>query len=155
MPNNNSKHHESFILPELVPRLQQINSDKLISDLDDENTSFEEKYKRLKLIHEFTTRSAGQGIFEINLDTLDSKFDSQIKSILGYESNLTDEADKWINLIHPEDLDSAVSEYIKLVKNPSYSFNIELRLRAKNHDWVWFMARGHMIITSNSLFKGT
>jgi len=51
----------------------------------------------------------------------------------------------WRELIHPEDRDQAVASLRQHLSGSSQSWESEYRLKAKNGDWIWVLARGQVV----------
>jgi diguanylate cyclase (GGDEF)-like protein/PAS domain S-box-containing protein len=66
--------------------------------------------------------------------------------MLGYEPHeFPSEPQEWINLVHPEERDLVTQVDADILENRIESFEIEMRLRAKNGDWKWILSRGKMV----------
>ena len=56
-----------------------------------------------------------------------------------------DSFEKYLSLIHPEDVESVKTTIEKYLQNPMASFQAEYRLRHKNNSYGWYFAKGAIV----------
>ncbi len=95
--------------------------------------------QRLRLAMEATR----DGLWELDVATGRSYFSSAYWRMLGYEPDEHEPIyQSWVDLIHEEDRERAVKVSQDCIENRIDAFQIEFRMRAKNGDWRWILARG-------------
>lgn len=83
------------------------------------------------------------GIWELNIKTDRVYIDSNLKAMLGYsEHEISDNFHDWLNLIHPQDIESFKLELDSYLKGLKFKYEIQHRMRHKNGNYLWFLARG-------------
>jgi len=94
-----------------------------------------------------TASSAKLGLWEWNIQSGENIINEEWAVMLGY---ILDELepvnyDTWIKLMHPDDIENT-EECIKRCFSKELEFyECELRLKHKNGEWVWILARGRVI----------
>lgn len=82
----------------------------------------------------------------MNLQTREEYFGDNWYRVLDYtEHDFTRQSLTWEKLIHPEDqikFSSAIEEHLE---GHTSRYEVELRMRNKNGNWQWFMARGRVV----------
>lgn len=61
-----------------------------------------------------------------------------------------DSPDEWITRLHPDDREHALEVASKCSNTPDGSFDLTVRMRAKNRRWVWINTRGYNLSKSDS-----
>jgi PAS domain S-box-containing protein len=90
------------------------------------------------------------GIWDFNLETGESYFSSQYKSMLGYsEDEINLDNSEYIEFIHPQDRESAIDLYNKHLKGEISQFQAEIRIRCKDGTYKWILCRGKALFDSN------
>lgn len=110
----------------------------------------EELYSLIKkdtAIFEFLQNFSLDGLWYWDLEFPEYEWmNDRFWQVLGY-----DPAEKkhlsceWQNLIHPEDLESAMANFIAHCNNPNYPYDRIVRYRHKNGSLVWVRCRGIVI----------
>jgi PAS domain S-box-containing protein len=96
--------------------------------------------------------------FSLSMDaTSDGLWDWEIPSgktyfspgyfrMLGYEPNEYEHTfNTWKNLIHPEDVDAAISNKMECLNNITQNVQVEFRMKAKDGSWRWILGRGKAV----------
>ena len=106
------------------------------------NAEREKAEKELQLTLDATT----DGIWSWNFNTNELNFSPKYYKMLNYEPDEFQATyENWVNLIHPDDLDSALavaSEYLKT--KPDY-YNNEFRLITKGGEFLWVSSRAKVV----------
>ncbi|BDA72076.1 hypothetical protein CAL7716_062420 [Calothrix sp. PCC 7716] len=107
----------------------------------------------LKKAEERYTRAiyAGKvGIWEWNIDTNEIYIDPNLKAMLGYADNeLSNCFEAWLNLVHPSDIDALKVEINAYIEGLIPKYEIEHRMRHRDGQYIWFLARGTMLCDIN------
>ena len=86
------------------------------------------------------------GIWELNIKSNEIYIDSNLKAMLGYkEHEISNNFQDWLNLIHPEDIESFKIELNSYLKRLKLKYEVQHRMLHKNGDYLWFLARGTLI----------
>ncbi len=97
----------------------------------------------------WTIDAAKIGIWEWNVPAGTIKFNGNYAFILGYQNEeLPSQADKWKNLIHPDDLTKAIEIINNHFSKPDSAYEMELRMWHKDGHWVTILDRGSVISRS-------
>lgn len=92
-------------------------------------------------------KGANDGLWEWNLKTGEAYYSPRWKSMLGYaEDELPDRPETWAQLVHPDDLQGALSAMRVLVESRSQKFDLEFRMRHKDGHDVYIRTRGFMFL---------
>jgi len=94
----------------------------------------------------FALEGAGEGVWEINLQTNEIKLSRQCEEILGYaEGEFGNDGNKWRNGIHPEDSARALETLQAYLESKTKVYFNEYRLMCKNGQYKWVLARGMVV----------
>jgi PAS domain S-box-containing protein len=97
--------------------------------------------ERLKLALD----SVSDAIWDWRVDTGEVYFSSRWFTMLGYEPyELPQKYETWKSLLHPEDRASVEPWVLRHVESGK-PFELEFRMRAKDNQWRWILARGKMV----------
>ncbi len=55
----------------------------------------------------------------------------------------------WIDLLHPEDVETATTRFGEYLKNPKGAYENHYRMRHINGDWIWIWSRGSLLHDGN------
>lgn len=84
-------------------------------------------------------QASSTGLWDWNTETGEVSFSKEWKSQLGYgESELSDNFETWVSLLHPEDRDRAILYAQRYRDNPVGTFRQDFRLRHKDGSYRWF-----------------
>lgn len=94
----------------------------------------------------FAIESAGDGIWDWNLNTNTVHYSPLWMSMLGYRENeLPQHLDTFTSLIHPDDeahVQQSIQDYLS---GKLATFTIQTRLRCKNGSFKWVLSRGKIV----------
>ncbi len=92
---------------------------------------------------QFALECTGDGVWDWNVQTDQVFFSQQWKAMLGYaDHEVGDRPSSWENLVHPQDKDLCISELDKHFKGEIPIYRSEHRLRCKDGNYKWILARG-------------
>lgn len=102
--------------------------------------------KEAEFVWHCAFESAGDGVWDVNLETLQAQYSPRYQEMLGYvagEFPSTHQA--WLELIHPDDLPRLLQIMEDYLQRSSGAYAAEYRLRCKNGDYKWIYARGSVV----------
>ncbi len=115
-----------------------------------ERKRIEEALRASEQRWQFALEGAGDGVWDVNLETCKSHYSKRYQEMLGYaDGEFTDSHSEWLVRIHPDDrerVDEAVTSYLE---DKSDIYAIEYRLRCKDGNYKWIFARG-MTVSRNA-----
>lgn len=92
---------------------------------------------------QLSLRSTGDGIFDWNITTGETFASARLLEMLGYtEHELPYSYQTWLNLLHPEDMDSAMAALQAHLEGKTLLYRAEFRLRCQDESYKWILARG-------------
>ena len=99
-------------------------------------TASEERY-------ELVASSFNDGIWDWNLSNNDVYLSPRWKEMLGYSpAELPNALTTWTDLVHPDDLESALESVENFLNGHDTFYENIHRLKHKQGDWVWILDRG-------------
>jgi PAS domain S-box-containing protein len=111
--------------------------DGIVSVIED-ISGLKKAYSELKHILEATT----DGIWTWDFLSGELFFSSKYYTMLGYEDNeFASGYENWINLIHPDDRESAIKTSEECLKTKPEKYENEFRLKTKTGEYKWIKAR--------------
>ena len=91
------------------------------------------------------------GLWDWDLNSGSCSYSATWANMLGYQSDeLTEAADLWLTMTHPDDRQRAFESGERHIAGLSNIIETELRLRHKNGHWIWVLDRGGVIETDES-----
>ena len=94
----------------------------------------------------FALEGAGDGVWDWNIQTGETVFSPQWKAMLGYaDAELENSYETWESLVHPDDRSPLRSQLEDYLHGKAENYRIEHRLRCKNGEWKWILARGMVV----------
>jgi diguanylate cyclase (GGDEF)-like protein/PAS domain S-box-containing protein len=94
----------------------------------------------------FALEAARLGVWDADLAAGRCYYSSIWTEMLGYrEDEIGDEADTWLNLVHPDDRDHAVASGKAHEEGRVPVIETEFRMRHKDGHWVWVLDRGKTV----------
>lgn len=118
---------------------------KLNNELDFINNALIESEQRWK----FALEGAGDGVWDLNINTKKMFFSKKWKEMLGYGGQkLTNNYATWLSLIHKDDLSKFLQALNNSLHKKSDTYTVEYRLLCKDQSWKWVLTRG-MVVTWN------
>lgn len=93
--------------------------------------------------------SSNVGLWDWDLSCDRVHYSDQWKFQLGLAADdVGDSLDEWITRLHPDDREHALKVTTLCSVTPNGSFDLTLRMRARNRRWVWINTRGHNLSKS-------
>lgn len=94
----------------------------------------------------FALDGAGEGVWDLNVQTGVIVLSARWKAILGYADHELESAPgTWSSLIHPDDLEAASQSRMSLQNGHITRADIEMRMRNKEGEWRWILSRGKTV----------
>jgi PAS domain S-box-containing protein len=91
--------------------------------------------------------SVSDAVWDWRVDTGEVYFSSRWYTMLDYEPyELPQEYETWKNLLHPEDRSTTEKTVVEHIQSGE-PFKIEFRMRTKDDQWRWILARGKTVET--------
>ncbi|WP_136805867.1 PAS domain-containing protein [Desulfosediminicola flagellatus] len=110
------------------------------------NQALEASEQRLKL----ALNAVNDAVWDWKIDTDEVYFSPRWYTMLGYEPyEFPQNFEVWKNLLHPEDRSWATGEVQRHLESGE-SFRIEMRMRTKDDQWCWILARGMVVEVDKS-----
>jgi predicted ATPase/signal transduction histidine kinase/CheY-like chemotaxis protein len=98
--------------------------------------------KKAEERYAMTLAAVNNGLWDWHVPSGNAFFSTLYYAILGYQDGeFPATYDSWRLLVHPEDIGNAECELRKSVET-GIGFDIDLRMRKKNGDWLWVSSRG-------------
>ncbi len=95
---------------------------------------------------ELAIEGAQDGLFDWDIEQKKVYYSPRWKLQLGYrEEELGNSYDEWSTRLHPDDRLEADEAIQTLLKGDTERLELEYRLRHRDGQWLWFLARGHAI----------
>lgn len=105
-----------------------------------------EKLEMKRAQYEYAINGTNDGLWDWNLIQKSVYFSPQLKRMLGYEDDeFENSLESWKNVIHPDDLEEALSYARSCQNNPNKEYKTEYRVRHKDGSWIWILDRGQTI----------
>jgi PAS domain S-box-containing protein len=122
---------------ELADLGEQFN--RMSAQLSESYTALKTREERFALVMQGTN----DGIWDWDLKTDDVYYSPRWKAMLGYEDHeLANRFETWRNLLHPDDVEPALTQLQDYLEGRSPVYQIEIRLRHKDGSYRWISARG-------------
>ncbi len=94
----------------------------------------------------FALEGAGDGVWDWSPKTDEALFSKRWKEMLGYaEHEFPDTGTLWVEHIHPDDKERALSTIQEYFTGNQSFFVVEYRIRCKDGSWKWILARGKLV----------
>ena len=91
-------------------------------------------------------RGAYLGMFDLNVQTGEAVFNDIWFRMLGYSPHeLPHTFDMWKSLLHPDDFIDVMRTVDNYLKGTISFYSKDFRLKARNGDWKWIHAQGHVV----------
>lgn len=101
-----------------------------------------ESEERLRL----ALRSAGQGLYDLNVQTGDAVVTPEYAEMLGYDPETFVETNaSWIERLHPDDREAVAATYRDYISGKVPEYRVEFRQKTKNGDWIWILSIGRIV----------
>lgn len=110
----------------------------------------QEKLIASERLWSFALEGSGDGVWDWNPLTNEVSFPHQLKKLLGYNNNeIENKFEEWEKRIHPDDKEQVYTDLNKHLKGETDVFISELRLKAKNGNYIWILERGLVVERDN------
>lgn len=95
-------------------------------------------------------QASNDGLWDWDLKTNKILYSDRWKEMLGFNDHeISDTADEWLSRVHPEDHDRVRASIDAYVEGITSNFEIEYRMRHFSDNYLWMMAKGLAIRTSD------
>ena len=95
-------------------------------------------------------QASNDGLWDWDLKTNKILYSDRWKEMLGFNDHeISDTADEWLSRVHPEDHDRVRASIDAYVEGIISNFEIEYRMRHFSDNYLWMMAKGLAIRTSD------
>ncbi len=99
----------------------------------------------------FALEGAGDGVWDWEIDTNTVHLSKRWKEMLGYaENEIGNTLDECESRYHPDDKDYALTMLSEYLDNKISSYNLELRVRCKDGQYLWILDRGMIVSRTGS-----
>ncbi|MBW4520275.1 MAG: PAS domain S-box protein [Scytolyngbya sp. HA4215-MV1] len=106
----------------------------------------EAKLKASEERWQLAIKGSNDGIFDVDLKTLEAFHSERWSEMLGYDKDEVDTHNvEWSSRIHPEDLDRVISANQAHLNRETPFFMEEYRLRCKDGSYKWILGRGQAL----------
>ncbi|GAA5039989.1 hypothetical protein GCM10011506_39940 [Marivirga lumbricoides] len=102
------------------------------------------KVERRLLQYENASEGASEGLWERNLLTDEIFISPPWANMLGYKVDEVEKLGVWESLIHPEDKERTISNFISYLKGEIPEYKVEFRLRAKSGKYIWISSKARV-----------
>ncbi|MDP4089387.1 MAG: ABC transporter substrate binding protein, partial [Bacillota bacterium] len=99
----------------------------------------------------FIVDSTNDGIWDWDLDTNKIVFTDKWYEMLGYDTVPYYDAEAWLSLIHPKDLDTVNLSREIHIKNLTDNYECEYRIKARSGEYKWFHTRGKVLVNEQGM----
>ena len=90
----------------------------------------------------FLSAATGQAVYIYDIPTQSILWYGMYRELLGYSSKeLTGSIEKWMKLVHPDDVDNVIKE-LKIAEKKSSSYNIQYRFKTRKKGYITVLDRG-------------
>tara|TARA_S200000501_G_scaffold154220_1_gene145439 strand:+ start:4821 stop:6542 length:1722 start_codon:yes stop_codon:yes gene_type:complete len=95
-------------------------------------------------------QASNDGLWDWDLKTNKILYSERWKEMLGFnDDEISDTADEWLSRVHPEDHDRVRASIDAYLEGTTSNFEIEYRIRHFSDNYLWMMAKGLAIRTSD------
>jgi PAS domain S-box-containing protein len=89
--------------------------------------------------------AAGDGMWVVYIPELRISFSERWHSIFGYATDTLNTIDRWVSLIHPDDIESVQSTRTEYFEGKTRFYNSEFRLKCEDGSYKWVLSRGVIV----------
>jgi len=90
--------------------------------------------------------AAGDGVWDWEIENGIFTFSKRGRAMLGYdEDDIGNKLENWLAITHPEDQQHVQQEALACMRGDTPFFSSEYRVRSKNGNWKWLLARGAVV----------
>lgn len=120
----------------------QTNGQKLILTVMNDITAIKQAEERWQ----FALESAGDGLWDWNLQTNRVFYSRQWKAMLDYdEAEIGDSLDEWASRVHPDDLADTMEKIEAHLSGKTPIYSSEHRIRGKDGMYLWVLDQGKIL----------
>ncbi|NJP10414.1 MAG: PAS domain-containing protein [Leptolyngbyaceae cyanobacterium RU_5_1] len=112
-----------------------------ISDRKQAENDLKESEERWQL----AIKGSNDGIWDHNLQTNQHYLSPRCMELLGYDYDEIDTFDKWVQRVHPDDVDRLQTTFQAHVAHQLPSYGCEYRVQCKDGNYKWLLARGQAL----------
>ena len=95
-------------------------------------------------------QASNDGLWDWDLKTNKILYSDRWKEMLGFNDHeISDTADEWLSRVHPEDHDRVRASIDAYLEGTTSNFEIEYRIRHFSDNYLWMMAKGLALRTSD------
>jgi PAS domain S-box-containing protein len=95
---------------------------------------------------QYALEGAGDGVWDWDMVTNTVFLSRQWKAMLGYEDNeIPHSFNEWSSRLHPDDREATYAQLNAHISGQAPSYTSEHRLRCKNGQYLWILARGKIV----------
>ncbi len=128
--------------------------------LEAEHKQREEALQESEQSYSLALSATNDGFRDWDVPTGEVFFSDRYYTMLGYEpGEFPASFESWTNLIHPDDIDRARQAVELYLSGEIDVYQPEIRLKTKQGDWMWILARGDVVTRTDEgaplLFMGT
>jgi len=103
---------------------------------------------------QFALEGSGDGVWDWNIMTNEVFYSKRWIAMLGFEEHeIGNTIDEWENRIHPDDKKRVTTDLHEHFNSKAPFFTNEHRVRCKNGEYIWILARGKIINHINEPFS--
>jgi two-component system, NtrC family, sensor kinase len=105
----------------------------------------EEQLRKSEERLQLALEGSALGLWDWNIATGQTYFDSSWKKMLGYEvDEIENNYQSWANLLHPEDFPRTMEALGAYLEGRIPIYELEIRMLTKSGDWKWILGRGQV-----------
>jgi len=106
----------------------------------------EEELRESESRWKFAIEGSGDGVWDWNIQTGESKYSTRWKEMLGYaEGDILPAHKEWEDRIHPDDALHVAGALQAYLDGSAPSYVAEFRLKCKNNSYKWILSRGMVV----------
>ena len=88
------------------------------------------------------------GLWRVEINQMDITVSEQVYEILGFNKDIKgNDLNKWLELIHYEDISRVNNDYEMFIQNKSKIFESTFRVKKQPNDWIWIKCFGQSYYT--------
>ncbi|MFZ2403535.1 MAG: PAS domain S-box protein, partial [Methylobacter sp.] len=133
----------------VVPRALSLPSAAQLQAEIQQRKTVEEALRESEYLWKFAIEGSGDGVWDWDIQADDVKYSNRWKEMLGYvENDILSTEQEWLSRIHPDDLSYVAGVLQAYLSGKTATYVVEYRLRCKNGNYKWILARGMVVSRS-------